>query len=122
MPAFLEKPETGGPLQIYAGDPKTIIVKIQGQNRSAHTFTASLRRRRKDLVPLVDFSVTTAFDGSDTVITCYLTGDSAPGAEDGETRLVATTAYGDIQEWDEAGAALDTIAEFEVEKNEDVTR
>jgi hypothetical protein len=116
----------GGPIKIVAGDPKTIRLRIKGSDRTNSQFQASVRHRAKDTNIITDFSITKYLETVDdvpyTVLDLKLAGDSGPGLKDGQSRFGgAREAVCDVQQWGLFGAEV-TIATFEIEVLQDVTR
>jgi hypothetical protein len=110
-----------GTVRVTAGDGKTIRIVLQEMDYSSSTFRAQARKRAADDEKLVDFSVAKTLEGSNTVLTLHLTGDSAFGQRDGQTRKLGRAAECDVQETPASGDPY-TSFKFKIKVDQDVTR
>lgn len=128
VPQLFEQSD-GGNIKLYAGDPKHIRLRLQGQDLSTRRFTAQIRAKQNDPQVIASFTITkNVVDGlepgtRDTIIDLKLRGDSAEGVVDAQTRLPdgVRSVYFDVQSWDLGGAST-TIAWGILEQQRDVTR
>ena len=128
VPQLVEQSD-GGNIELYAGDPKWIRLRLPGQDLSSRRITAQIRAKQNDPQVIAQFTVSkNVVDGAEagtkeTVIDLKLRGDSAEGVADAQTRLPqgVRAAYFDVQSWDIDGAST-TIAWGILEQQRDVTR
>jgi hypothetical protein len=117
------KPADLGTIDVVAGDWCNIQLLLQGMDRSSSTFRAHVRKRAADppLDKLAEFTASVRLQGSDTSILLQLTGDSAAGQADGETRKLGRSAVFDVEE-DPLIGQIRTIASGKINVIQDVTR
>ncbi len=85
---------------VVAGDPFTLKLRFQDEDRTASDFHADLKvDRKEDSEVLASFQVTKELDGADTVVTLYLPGDTGHGQLDGVTREIGQYPLYDVQQY-----------------------
>lgn len=111
-----------GTWQLIAGDPHTSYVIFEGVDHTDKTFVSHIRNSAGGTF-LLEWDITTTLEGEDTQVMMYLSGDTALGAEDGDTRKVGSSAVFDVQMVDTATEIPElTIGFGRLTVRQDITR
>lgn len=113
-------PAEVGTIKYLVGDALAIAFYFPGRDLTGKTFVAHIRENANDET-FVPFTIDCYLDGTTTWLILSLTGDSAIGAKDGQTRDIPLNAIWDIQVF-QGSSPEATMFRGTLEGTPDVTR